>query len=163
MTFEEFYRLLEKNPDDWELRVVFADFLEDEGRCFLSWGQRVQVLLGVCPIRRSEEGGQWEGYWQWWVEAGVGCGEGCKVPQLVWWSMPRAPFTEVWCKDLSVVEGVFAEGVLKAIQHHPRREDWLLGSVDSLAWPVSRHLMWWKVLTACPLPPVGGTDTLVKR
>jgi len=42
-TYKQFYKELELAPDDWDTRLIFADWLEEQGESTLSNGQKLQV------------------------------------------------------------------------------------------------------------------------
>ena len=53
LTLEDWYVQIEQNPIDWELRSVFADWLEDQGETTLALGQRWQVKHQRTPQHGS--------------------------------------------------------------------------------------------------------------
>lgn len=49
-TLEDWYRHLEEHPDDWECRLVLADWLDDQGLDVLAAGQRWQAREHARPM-----------------------------------------------------------------------------------------------------------------
>ena len=43
MTLSDWYAMIEANPADWDQRLVFSDWLEQQGEDVLANGQRWQV------------------------------------------------------------------------------------------------------------------------
>ena len=63
MSIETWYTQIEEAPDDWELRLQFADWLEENGEPVLAAGQRWQVEHKRSPsLRRVPVGAM---YWIW--------------------------------------------------------------------------------------------------
>jgi len=58
-TEEDFWRALEADPADWDLRLVFADWLEDHGEEVLAAGQRWQAHA------RQKPDPNFGSYWSW--------------------------------------------------------------------------------------------------
>lgn len=56
MTEQGFQTHLEQSPDDWEMRLVYADWLEERRESIRANGQRWQVENG----KRPDKG------WDWW-------------------------------------------------------------------------------------------------
>jgi uncharacterized protein (TIGR02996 family) len=53
MRVEDWYQELEKTPVDWNLRLVFADWLADQGLTKLEYGQRWQARHHKAPREYS--------------------------------------------------------------------------------------------------------------
>jgi uncharacterized protein (TIGR02996 family) len=66
--------LLDENPTDWETRIAYSDWLEDNGDLPAAWFQRNLVLYRRSPIKPKEEAprfGLVDGcdFWVWVNEA----------------------------------------------------------------------------------------------
>ncbi len=59
LTLKEFESLLDEQPFDWQLRLTYADWLEDQGDAFCET-QRWMVAHEICPGRDAR------GRWRWW-------------------------------------------------------------------------------------------------
>lgn len=55
---------LDKDPEDWDTRLVLADIYEEIGETVLSRGQRWQGLNRYAPVLSCTDGG-----WIWWKDA----------------------------------------------------------------------------------------------
>lgn len=64
MTLQDWWSLLTRDPDDWDTRLAFADWLNDQGELVLERGQRWQVqhqkFPSSCPYDE----------WTWFVTLG---------------------------------------------------------------------------------------------
>lgn len=59
-TEDDFQRALDANPDDWQTRLVFADWLDERGDPRAD-GMRALGLLRRCPYQP----GRRNNYWTW--------------------------------------------------------------------------------------------------
>ena len=59
-TEEDFQKALDANPDDWQTRLVFADWLQDRDDPRAD-GYRALAVLRVAPYA-EESGKGWKGY-----------------------------------------------------------------------------------------------------
>ena len=76
MTYDQWYEQLSQQPDDWELRLVFADWLEDQGEVTMAQYQRWATREKVCPEKSDtvsseiQESFGWihnqNFSWDWW-------------------------------------------------------------------------------------------------
>lgn len=136
MTFEEFYWLLEKTPDDWELRLVFADWLEEEGKVLLACGQRFQVKVQAHPVLEK-----CPRCWRWWIGEQLGIDRQCPfdVPRVIFESGKRSMYANInFSWHLYVGERLLAECVLAALKLP--MTDWLQGMEKN--WPLQRLEAW---------------------
>jgi uncharacterized protein (TIGR02996 family) len=60
MTESHFETILDANPSDWHARLLYADWLEEQGLGVRANGQRWQASLGKCP-----EYSNMSGLWHW--------------------------------------------------------------------------------------------------
>lgn len=60
-TEDDFQRALDANPDDWQTRLVFADFLDEHGDKRAE-GYRALGRLRLCPNNMENT--------SWWYQAG---------------------------------------------------------------------------------------------
>ena len=65
MSIQTWYEQIEAAPDDWELRLQFADWLEENDEPVLAAGQRKQVTNRKRPAWWSDSHYHWG--WVWWV------------------------------------------------------------------------------------------------
>jgi uncharacterized protein (TIGR02996 family) len=88
VTGDSFEQALDERPDDWTLRLVYADWLDDQGEHALARAQRWLAQEHKCPANRSfvtedgprcvwfngEAGRRAEGYEEdgWWYYLGQG-------------------------------------------------------------------------------------------
>ena len=59
MTKDDFERQLDHDPSDWQTRLIYADWLEEEGNTFCET-QRWMVERKIQPGRDAR------GRWRWW-------------------------------------------------------------------------------------------------
>ena len=101
MTYEQWYKLILADPLDWDQRLVFADWLEEQGAVDLSHGQRWQVEHQRCSQDRSvpnfpNKGNRWLGStpsWYWMRDEGYRNTHDRKVYQ--WQLLPNQVFDRV--------------------------------------------------------------------
>lgn len=51
---DHFESLLDQNPADWTTRIIYADWLEENGEPVLAAGQRWQAINKVYPFKSSD-------------------------------------------------------------------------------------------------------------
>lgn len=65
MTLQDWWALLTKDPEDWNTRLAFADWLNDRGELELEQGQRWQVKHQKHPCLCRD------GEWTWFMTLGI--------------------------------------------------------------------------------------------
>ena len=77
-TEDDFQAALDANPEGWQTRLVFADWLQERGDPRAE-GYRALAVLGLCPFGR-------DGFWWWTTIESRHCpkegvyGNGCTLP-----------------------------------------------------------------------------------
>jgi uncharacterized protein (TIGR02996 family) len=75
-TAEDFEAQLDANDRDWELRMVYADWLEERGDQELARAQRWMVKHGCYPYGDMQI--------KCWANFSIGPGDRSKLPNHVW-------------------------------------------------------------------------------
>jgi len=91
MTEPHFEFLLDRNPSDWDTRLLYADWLEEQGLNVRANGQRWQARERKCP-KLSNMFGLW-----YWVDLRHFCPGACEwslfrewIPTNIWKLIPRS-------------------------------------------------------------------------
>lgn len=100
ITASDFERQLDTNPRDWLCRLVYADWLDEQGETGAAAAQRYMTANEVTPVSDDalDE-------WGWWA---VGPGDapghvtypGHELPNEVFGRLPRPPYYDgLWWKN----------------------------------------------------------------
>lgn len=125
-TAEQFERALDEKPDDWELRLVYADFLDDNDDPAFAACQRWMSGNKAIPSRFKRYKKIKKKEWAWWSEDSHMTGKEIDIiPDLVWVSLEEFHYQGYAVKTYDskikaeralcaalIKEGIIKDGVL---------------------------------------------------
>lgn len=117
MNEQQFIEHLDKYPDDWTTRLVYADWLEDNSDPYFAVAQRWLVVNKRYPNRSEVEG---KVYWRWYSEQYKPNGT-YTIPGFIWdefikrYGMNRKPGEEILAWHLSCTNSYISRNFLERL------------------------------------------------